>query len=1310
MADGAATGDGASAPSFVLSLNIDQSTITATATGLASPLQSLIGQLPGGTQAAQPWLPGLDLSTAEAQLGLSSGKFGAYVAVSDGEGNQLASVFFFLDPAASGGEDAAIGIALDTPVDLAATPLFGAVLAGVRITGFGVSYASRAFAAGEIVLPSGPGGATVPYATVVPPGFGLTATVDAGSSAQTFTLPAPDSSSPSPSAVSVAGNGGTRAAPADDTDIPQVTWFTVQKSLGPLFVDRIGVAAGDGTLGLAIDASLTTDVVDVDLTGFTISFSPGSIASSPPSVSLDGLAVAVDAGELQIAGALTRTTGSDKNTEYDGALVIGIGSYVINAAGSYTTVGGAPSLFVFGVVKGEFGGPPAFFVTGIAAGFGVNRALKLPAPDQVAAFPIVEAATGSGPQDTTDALNVLNTGGWVPPVHGEYWVAAGVTFRSFELIDGFALLTVEFGQELVIALLGTATLALPTSNEGGRPFANVEIALEAVLRPAEGVFSLEALLTPNSFIIDPSCQLTGGLAVDLWFGASPHPGDFVVTLGGYHPLFIPPSYYPAVPRLGFSWHLSDALKATGDCYFAITPACVMGGGLLSVTFAAGGLKAWFTAQADFLMYWRPFFYEVDVSVDIGVSYTGSIGFISATFTVELGVGVQLWGRPLAGIAHVNWWVISFDIAINGGGSPPANAGTLNHWSDFAQASLPASGNVCRPRPAGGLQSIITLPSKETIWVFSGDEISLATETLIPAAQMQVDGPTVTTKTVGTVSVYSLGNASVTTLHEVCVAPWTTADWQPGQPLPTGIDVSGWNWTPVSGNVPAALWGPRGSDTAPPLSSTVVSGVTGMTGALQPVIAEGLTIGAQVLQTEETARGLPLPVTTSGGPGPAAAGDSRIQVAATIDDPTVTALRAEVIAAAGTAGLGTGLSAAALPLLAGEVYAVLTSQPMLGPPGTTGPQAAASAGQPATQAPAAPPAHTAGPGAAAETEPAETDANGIAPATPAVRALFRDAAAVVADRWSSSAERRLLSAGRGVAGAAEAGGEWTVAAGATVVWDLPPDGPRALRLDGTAPLWIVALDACQRPSTVPAGQSDGPLPADIARVAVTALGADAGQPVAAGWHGGTALRQVASQALLGDGAVVRPQSPHGVPLRRTRRGQGVRRELGLVTGRQLADRTWTQAADGSLSPGWIETWLPSWCRAVLVGLRPAADTGADLAGVPRVTMRRLRPGQPEQAPVAVSPEAADADGAGLDDTDLGGTAGRWRFAVPDGALPGPGEQLIVRAWAPARWRLDGVYGFAEPSAALAGWPPAGGAPAPPKAVAPAGDGDVRVWWA
>jgi hypothetical protein len=93
------------------------------------------------------------------------------------------------------------------------------------------------------MLPDG-----APSPPPIPAGLGLTTTVDANGSAQMFTLPSPSASS---SASSSAGPLASRAA-ASGT--PSVTWFDVQKSLGPLTVDRVGVAAAGGTLGLAIDA------------------------------------------------------------------------------------------------------------------------------------------------------------------------------------------------------------------------------------------------------------------------------------------------------------------------------------------------------------------------------------------------------------------------------------------------------------------------------------------------------------------------------------------------------------------------------------------------------------------------------------------------------------------------------------------------------------------------------------------------------------------------------------------------------------------------------------------------------------------------------------------------------------------------------------------------------------------------------------------------------------------------------------------------------------------------------------------------
>src|ERR1700722_13143576 len=98
MADSSTANVAPSAPAFVLSFDIDQLALGVGATGLASPLRQLFGQATEGTQQAQAWLPDLELGAARSLLSLSSGNLGVYVSVADGDGNALASVFFFLAP------------------------------------------------------------------------------------------------------------------------------------------------------------------------------------------------------------------------------------------------------------------------------------------------------------------------------------------------------------------------------------------------------------------------------------------------------------------------------------------------------------------------------------------------------------------------------------------------------------------------------------------------------------------------------------------------------------------------------------------------------------------------------------------------------------------------------------------------------------------------------------------------------------------------------------------------------------------------------------------------------------------------------------------------------------------------------------------------------------------------------------------------------------------------------------------------------------------------------------------------------------
>ena len=73
----------------------------------------------------------------------------------------------------------------------------------------------------------------------------------------------------------------------------------------------------------------------------------------------------------------------------------------------------------------------------------------------------------------------------------------------------------------------------------------------------------------------------------------------------------------------------------GGCYFALTPTAVMAGGSLELLFQRGSLRAWLNAEANFLIQWKPFLYDIDIGVTVGASYRVDAWFIHTTFTIEL---------------------------------------------------------------------------------------------------------------------------------------------------------------------------------------------------------------------------------------------------------------------------------------------------------------------------------------------------------------------------------------------------------------------------------------------------------------------------------------------------------------------------------------------------------------------------------------------------------------------------------------------------------------------------------------------------
>ena len=361
---------------------------------------------------------------------------------------------------------------------------------------------------------------------------------------------------------------------------------------------------------------------------------------------------------------------SDDPLRLDGTLLIQTSGFSIVALGSYANLGGQPSFFLFGVLLGRLGGDPAFFVTGIALGVGINRQLRLPDLNGVRTYPLVRAACDKdylGPQLDLRMVSQKLTE-FIKPSLGDYWIAAGIRFDTYGMLDSFVLLTVAFGTRLEIGVLGLSIFKLPKELPGATLPANIpviayaELAIRVAITPEAGLVAVEAKLTENSYLLIKECKLTGGFAFYVWFGSNTYRGDFVLTLGGYHPRFKVPSHYPKPERVGIRCRLPEfGIDIQGGMYFALTPAAIMAGGGLSIVFDKGWVKAWFIVQADFLIQWKPFHYDIEVGVSIGVALILDMGLLAISVKLQLSAHVLLAGPPLGGYAQVTWWIITVTI-------------------------------------------------------------------------------------------------------------------------------------------------------------------------------------------------------------------------------------------------------------------------------------------------------------------------------------------------------------------------------------------------------------------------------------------------------------------------------------------------------------------------------------------------------------------------------------------------------------------------------------------------------------------------
>lgn len=769
-----------------------------------------------------------DFTLKSLTLTMASANYGnaVFVAYHDTTANKW--VFYF-------------GVAIDKPLDLSNLPVLNHVLS--RDEKIDVRD-MQALIASSALDPSVPAqqaeiaaiNAKIPasYPTLpeqgLPGQVALSAVFDFGTNTYPLSIGTPAAAdavtSPSTGRAGAAGGPNAGTVPAPQAAADGTSWFNIQKSFGPVTFQKVGVRYQESVLWFVIDASMTAAGLDIGVQGLAVG-SP--LSSFDPHFHIDGLGIDYTSAAFNIGGAFVNFPPVAPVTrEFGGMLMVQAEGFGATAMGGYAEFSGQTSMFVFASIDALIGGPPYFLVNGLCGGLGYNNYLRIPAQDEVFQFPFVAALSDPavlGPEPTPLSVLQKVMGGsnpWVRASAGDFWLGLGIKFSTFEVINSTALLIGEFGNRFELALIGLSKGRFPMA--GPEVYAYIELQLEAVFDPTDGFFSVSAVLSPNSYLLDTNCKLTGGTAFEVWYPPSGHAGDFVVTAGGYSPYFTVPDHYPKEPRIGFRWSIGDTVTLSGGLYFAITPAALMAGGQLGVTYQAGNLKAWFDAHADIIAWYNPFRFIADIGVTVGASYKADLLLCSKTFTVELGADLTLWGPPTGGAVTVHWYIISFTVEFGS----KSGGGALDNqdWGTFTQV-LPPPGNVVSITAAAGMQAAAPLADQTQArsagqasvqpWLVHPDAFTFTADCKIPLSELYIGDDAAPFASGSQLTIKPM-QARVSSFTRLKVIDHTTQK--------NVLDAT-WTVEARSGDVPVALWGAGRNDTLPTGSGLVPDQLSGL---------------------------------------------------------------------------------------------------------------------------------------------------------------------------------------------------------------------------------------------------------------------------------------------------------------------------------------------------------------------------------------------------------------------------------------------------------------------------------------------------
>ncbi len=329
-----------------------------------------------------------------------------------------------------------------------------------------------------------------------------------------------------------------------------------------------------------------------------------------------GLGLAIDAGVARGGGYLDIDHEAGR---YEGILDLQVVAVGISAVAIIETklpdVDGWSAFFALYIsipsIQLGFG----FALTGVGGVAGINRSIDTEA---------LGTAVRSGALSTVlfpddpiaEAPAIIDTFSSIFPPADDTYVFGPIiqiAWGTPSLIEGELGVVIQVPDPIVIAILGSVSMALPTK-ELDLIAINIDVA--GVVDFGAGTIAVDASVH-NSHVI--GFALSGDIALRASLRGRP---EFLFSMGGFHPDFDPPAGFPALRRMSLGLNGGPLLEIRFDCYLALTSNTVQFGAAFSIWAKVAGFGIDGGAEFDAIIQFDPFKLKTSIGLHIAVTAVG----------------------------------------------------------------------------------------------------------------------------------------------------------------------------------------------------------------------------------------------------------------------------------------------------------------------------------------------------------------------------------------------------------------------------------------------------------------------------------------------------------------------------------------------------------------------------------------------------------------------------------------------------------------------------------------------------------------